>query len=247
MFRGDCMYIVKLRTVLRGLVLTLLMAAGIMILMYSARHHTVVPTFTALPWEACVLLDAGHGGDDGGAVSQNGTVEATINLAITRKTEALMGFLGVRARLTRSDESSLDYTAGAPTRTNKAADLNARLRLAQNAPQLDFVSIHMNKFGQEKYYGAQVFYSPNAPDSKTLAEYMQARLRSTLDPDNARVCKPAPDGVMLMKYIKSPAVTVECGFLSNQAEEEKLRSDLYQTKVAIAITCGYIDYLEMRN
>lgn len=158
-----------------------------------------------------------------------------------------MGFLGVRARLTRFDENSLDYTAGAPIRTNKAADLNARLRLAQSAPQLDFVSIHMNKFEQEKYYGAQVFYSPNTPQSKTLGEHMQARLRATLDPNNTRVCKPSPDGVMLMKHIKSPAVTVECGFLSNQAEEEKLRTDVYQTKVAIAIACGYIDYLEMRN
>lgn len=241
------MYVFRLRTLVRLLALTLVLIAGIIVLISLPRHHTVVPTFAAVPWEPCVLLDAGHGGEDGGAVSENGTCEAAINLTITQKTAALMRFLGLHARLTRSSEQSLDYQAGAPTRTNKVADLNARLRLAQSEPQLDFVSIHLNKFGQEKYYGAQVFYSLNAPRSQTMAECLQAKLRATLDPQNTRVCKPSPDGVMLMQKITSPAVTVECGFLSNHAEEAKLRSDAYQTKIAIAITCGYIDYLGTEN
>ena len=101
--------------------------------------------------------------------------------------------------MTRTGEQSLNYNPDASARENKNADLQARLALSKERPELDFLSIHLNKFDQEQYYGAQVFYSPNTERSKQLAQCLQDSLRLTLDRDNDRRIKLAPDGVMLMK------------------------------------------------
>ena len=189
---------------------------------------------------ADLILDAGHGGMDGGAVSPEGVCEAPITLAITHKCRDLFGFFGIQALMTRTDDSSLDYREGASARENKNADLNARLTVAKEYPACPFISIHLNKFAQAKYSGAQVFYNREGLD---LAQHLQDGLRAVLDPENQRVCKPAPEGVFLMKNITGPAVTVECGFLSNPEECAKLQQDQYQTKIALAIVSGYETYV----
>lgn len=186
-----------------------------------------------------VLLDAGHGGMDGGAVSADGVCEAPITLAIAQKTQALLGFCGTQALMTRYDDTSLNYDPSATTRENKNADLKARLELAKQYPDCPFLSIHLNQFSQAKYAGAQVFYGQNGQE---LALALQDRLRAVLDPENDRVCKPAPEGVFLMKNITSPAVTIECGFLSNPEECTKLQQNDYQTRIALAIVSGYQQY-----
>lgn len=186
-----------------------------------------------------VILDAGHGGIDGGAVSADGVCEAPITLAIAQKTRDLFGFCGRTALMTRSDDQSLQYQPEASTRQNKNADLHARLEIARQYPQCPFLSIHLNQFSQAKYAGAQVFYGGAGQE---LALALQDRLRAVLDPENDRVCKPAPEGVFLMKNIQSPAVTIECGFLSNPEECAKLQQDDYQTKIALAIVSGYEVY-----
>ena len=186
-----------------------------------------------------VILDAGHGGIDGGAVSADGVCEAPITLAIAQKTQALFGFCGRAALMTRTDDTSLAYQAEATVRQNKNADLHARLEIARQYPRAPFLSIHLNQFSQAKYAGAQVFYGGTG---ETLALALQDSLRAVLDPENTRVCKPAPEGVFLMKNIPSPAVTVECGFLSNPEECALLRKDDYQTKIALAIVSGYEVY-----
>ncbi len=218
-------------------ILTILTMVAIM-LMIAANSKT---KFTAdvffLPVE--VILDAGHGGLDGGAVSQDGICEAPITLAITQKTHDLFGFCGRNALMTRCDDSSLGYVEGAGVRENKNADLHGRLEIARQYPDRVFLSIHLNQFSQEKYSGAQVFYNRAGEE---LAASMQEGLRALLQPDNHRVCKPAPDGVFLMKNISAPAVTIECGFLSNQEECKKLQDDGYQTKIALAIVSGYEGY-----
>lgn len=189
--------------------------------------------------DADVILDAGHGGMDGGAVSADGVCEAPITLQIAKKTQLLLGFYGTTAVMTRSDDTSLDYRPEASTRENKNADLHARLSIARQYPDCAFLSIHLNQFSQPKYAGAQVFYGA---EGQGLAEVLQDRLRAVLDPNNTRVCKPAPDGVFLMKNISAPAVTIECGFLSNPQECTLLQQDPYQTKIALAITSAYQQY-----
>ncbi len=242
------MYVIRLKTILRALAITALVSC---ILLFGAvtfrRKQAPKPVLAVVhPDEFLLFLDAGHGGMDGGAVSKNGVAEADINLAITLKTRAFLRFVGVSAELTRTDAQSLNFNSDATARENKNADLYARLALAKARPELDFLSIHLNKFEQEKYYGAQVFYSPNTERSKTLAQCLQDHLRSALDQNNDRRIKLSPDGVMLMKNINAPAVTIECGFLSNDREEALLQQDSYQTKIALAIACGYIQYLETK-
>ncbi len=219
-----------------------ILAAIIFIIAYNSRplQSSVVLTDVS---RAVVILDAGHGGADGGAVSLNNVPEAQINLKITFKIRDFMGFLGIPAALTRDSEGSLDYDPGKTLRENKSADIKARLRMSQNMPLCDFLSIHLNKFGQSKYYGAQVFYGDKNADSQRLADTIQSALREYLDKDNERQAKPAPKTVFLMKNIEAPTVTVECGFLSNPEEEARLVSDEYQTMVAIAVTKGYTEYL----
>ena len=186
-----------------------------------------------------LILDAGHGGLDGGAVSADGVCEAPITLAITQKTQDLFGFWGVQTVMTRTDASSLDFRAEASARENKNADLNARLRIAQRFPDLPFLSVHLNQFSQANYSGAQVFYGRAG---ESLALVLQQNLRAALDSGNTRVCKPAPEGVFLMKNISAPAVTIECGFLSNPQECALLQQDSYQTKIALAIVNGFEYY-----
>lgn len=191
-----------------------------------------------------VILDAGHGGIDSGAVSLNGTEEAGINLLIAQKTDALMSFLGIYSVMTRSDEGSLNFDPTKSVRENKNADLNERLKLSRLYSNCDYLSIHLNKFDQSKYFGAQVFYSSNNSMSLALAESLQNSFISYLDGSNTRKAKKSPENVYLMNKIMSPAVTIECGFLSNPKEEEKLSQDEYQTHISISITKGYIDYIK---
>lgn len=220
-------------------VLTLLSITVILFLIITGSR----PRRTALETGARleVLLDAGHGGMDGGAVSPEGVCEAPITLSVSRKTQLLLGFAGVSAGMVREDEGSLDFSPEASARQNKNADLNARLALARSHPECPFLSIHLNQFSQTVYSGAQVFYSPNHPKSVPLAETLQKTLRQALDPANDRKIKPAPEGVFLMKNITAPAVTIECGFLSNPEECTLLQQETYQTKIALAIACGYLE------
>jgi N-acetylmuramoyl-L-alanine amidase len=193
-----------------------------------------------------VIVDAGHGGIDGGATSASGTAEADINLDISIKTRDIMKLLGVNVIMTRSDHNSLDYNESKSIRDNKNSDLKARLKLASDNPGHDFLSIHLNKFEQSKSYGAQVFYSKNNPASKIIAERIQQAFVSYIDSTNKRISKQSHDSIYLMKHINSPAVIIECGFLSNPEEERLLMTDRYRTQIALAITKGYLDYIKER-
>ena len=221
-----------------------LLAAVTVVLITIAQRSLPRQTAAELrPWPpAPVILDAGHGGPDGGAVALSGVSEAGLNLAITLRTQGLLEFLGVPARLTRTGEDSLDYSPDMTIRQNKNADLQARLALSEGLPGSPFISIHLNNFRQIRYSGAQVFFGGLNAASRSLAEALQGRLRAVLDPANTREVKPAPE-VFLMERITAPAVIVECGFLSNAAEAERLQDPHYQTQIALALTAGYVEYL----
>lgn len=189
-----------------------------------------------------LVIDAGHGGFDGGAVGSNGTTEQDINLSIAQRVQSLAAFFGVRTALTRADENALDYDSSRSIRENKVADIRAREQIVRETSDPVFVSIHLNKFSDAQYRGAQVFYSPNHAGSKTLAELLQASLADGCDPANIRQAKQAENTIYLMNQLECPAVIVECGFLSNPAEEQRLNDTAYHKKLAASIVTGYLRY-----
>ena len=185
---------------------------------------------------------AGHGGIDGGGVGSKGTTEQDINLSSAQRVQALAGFFGVRTALTRADENALDYDPSRSIRENKVADIRAREQIVRETSDPVFVSIHLNKFSDAQYRGAQVFYSPNHAGSKTLAELLQASLADGCDPANTRQAKRAENTIYLMNQLECPAVIVECGFLSNPVEEQLLNDTGYHKKIAASIVTGYLRY-----
>ncbi len=187
-----------------------------------------------------LVLDAGHGGFDGGAVSPNGVTEQEINLHVTKKVESLAGLFGIPTELTRKDGNALDYEAGRSVRENKVADIKARQHICEQIQNPVFISIHLNKFEQSRYFGAQVFYGEKNAQSKAIAESIQEALKSGIANGNHRVAKPAGDSIYLMRTLTCPALIVECGFLSNPEDEAALVQDTYQTQLAVCILAGYL-------
>ena len=185
-----------------------------------------------------LVIDAGHGGFDGGAVGSNGTTEQDINLSIAQRVQSLAAFFGVRTAMTRTDENALDYDPSRPVRENKIADIKAREQFVQDTADPVFLSIHLNKFSDAQYHGAQVFYADEA-SSLGLAQHTQELLRLALDPENRRQAARLPNTVYLMTHITCRAILVECGFLSNP-EEDALQTGSYQTKIAAALACAYL-------
>lgn len=179
-----------------------------------------------------LLIDAGHGGEDGGAVSSLGLRESELNLQIAKRAYALCRFLGIPAKMTRTEDVSV-YSDGCRTLSEKkVSDIRNRVKMA-NAPDCALLlSVHQNHFSEPKYRGAQVFYG-NATNSKELAERMQQSLWN-IDSANHRRAKRA-SGVYLLEHAECPAILVECGFLSNPSEAELLTHAAYQKKLAMAI------------
>ena len=204
------------------------------------------PAFAAAGKEAgwTLILDAGHGGEDGGASTASGEKESDINLAIVRKAGALMTFLGVEPTLTRDADVSL-HSGGAETiRQKKVSDLKNRVALVENTPGAVLISVHQNHFIDPRYRGAQVFFR-QGDANRQWGERTQEVLRQVLAPDNDRKAKPMPDGIYLFEHISCPAILVECGFLSNGEEAALLGTDTYQRKVAVGLAGAYFAGLEL--
>lgn len=181
---------------------------------------------------SCIVIDAGHGGIDGGATSCTGVLESRINLEIALRLEALLQFLGMETKMMRTTDVSI-YTTGDSIAAQKVSDLKERVRIANETEGAILVSIHQNTFSDSRYGGAQVFYPPKG-EGKHLAESLQASLIATLNPGSRRLAKQAA-GVYLMEHIQCPGILVECGFLSNPEEEALLRSADYQQKLCCVI------------
>lgn len=182
-----------------------------------------------------VVLDAGHGGEDGGAVSASGIYEKDINLAIAMQVKALLEANGVPVVMTRETDillydRNVDYRG-----RKKALDLAARRQIAEETPDAIFVSIHMNSYPLSQYSGLQVWYSPNHEHSQTIAETIQSTVQNNLQPENDRQIKSATSSIYLLHHLTCPAVLVECGFLSNPEEAEKLNTPAYQEQLAFLI------------
>lgn len=193
-----------------------------------------------------VVIDAGHGGEDGGAIINDKISEKNINLDIANKTADLTTFLGFKTTKTRSTDTALS-SQESTIRQRKVSDMKKRLEIYNSDSKNIVISIHQNKFSQEKYKGTQIFYSKNNAQSQYLAEKIKFSVKGLLQPDNTREIKQAGNDIYLLKNTTQPAVIVECGFISNKEECQKLIDDVYQKQMAFAITCGLLNYCNTEN
>ena len=190
-----------------------------------------------------VILDAGHGGEDGGAVGINGVLEKDINLSITLKTAKILADNGLSVKLIRDTDVSVGDHSLSTVAERKRSDIKSRVQAVNATENCILVSIHQNKFEQSQYSGAQMFYSPNDPGSALLAECIRCEVVSRIQPENHRENKSAESGIYLLKNVHVPAVIVECGFLSNPEEAALLAEPSYQDKMAEAVAAGIVRYL----
>ena len=205
--------------------------------------NEVVTTFVEsrpVPREHCIILDAGHGGVDGGATSCTGKLESSFNLEITMRLNDLFHLLGYETKMIRTTDSSV-YTKGDTIAQQKVSDLKERVRIVNETENALLLSIHQNNFADGKYSGAQVFYG-KAGESEPLAKELQTAFVSALNPGSKRQCKKS-DGIYLMEHIYCTGVLIECGFLSNIQEEAKLRSVDYQQKLCCVIAATVSTFL----
>ena len=191
-----------------------------------------------------LILDAGHGGEDGGASSAAGDKESNINLDIVLKLESLMAFLGTDTVLTRSEDISIHDEGCKTIREKKVSDLNNRVSLIQNTPNAMVISVHQNTFTDSRYHGTQVFYGSGELSSQ-WGVHAQELFQSVLAPNNQRKAAKIPDHVYLFSHIDCPAILVECGFLSNGEEASLLLTDTYQRKIAMTLAGAYLHQLQM--
>lgn len=190
-----------------------------------------------------VIVDAGHGGDDGGAIGIDGTVEKDINLDIALKLEKILKFYGFNVIMTRTQDVMTCDDGLDSLRKRKISDIHNRFELMRKNPDAIFISVHQNKFEDSSQHGTQVFYSGNDERSKELAEAIQTSVTLTLQQKNDRVVKKSGSGIYLLYHAKIPAVLVECGFISNSDEVKKLKDESYRMKLAILIVDGLLKYL----
>ncbi|MCI9159255.1 MAG: N-acetylmuramoyl-L-alanine amidase [Lawsonibacter sp.] len=188
---------------------------------------------------ALLVLDAGHGGEDGGAVSLTGVPESQINLAIVLKLRDVLGLYGVDPILLREEDVSLHDEDAKTLREKKRSDLKNRVAAIEKAEGGALISIHQNTYPSGRYHGAHVFYAPTE-GSQALAEHVQSSIRTALQPGNERAVKQIPSTVYIMNHITCPAILIECGFLTNPEEEALLRDEDYQRRLAAVIAAAWL-------
>lgn len=192
--------------------------------------------------EFSVLLDAGHGGEDCGAIGITGVYEKDLNFKMCQRVGALLREAGISVHYTRETDRLL-YTEEQNVKgQRKKYDLRNRLTAFHEGDDDLLISIHMNAFGEEKYRGFQVYYENRHPQSQRLAEELQASVVKALQPWNKREAKAGDSNIYLLAEAKKPAILIECGFVSNREECEKLVEEDYQKQLSFLIFCAIIDY-----
>jgi N-acetylmuramoyl-L-alanine amidase len=232
--------VVKLK---RGILLAgaLLGTVVLLILTLGRLDRLMEPAMepAAVRRTALLVLDAGHGGEDGGAVSLTGVPESQINLAIVLKLRDVLGLYGVDPILLREEDVSLHDEDAKTLREKKRSDLKNRVAAIEKAEGGALISIHQNTYPSGRYHGAHVFYAPTE-GSQALAEHVQSSIRTALQPGNERAVKQIPSTVYIMNHITCPAILIECGFLTNPEEEALLRDEDYQRRLAAVIAAAWL-------
>ena len=227
------MVLLKKRTLL-SVCGAIILALGAVCALYISRDKPAMSTVRSLPSAEILVLDAGHGGEDGGAVSAAGVPESHINLQIVQKMEQLFTFVG------ESPGPDAIYSGDAKTlREKKISDLNNRVEMINQTPRGFLISIHQNSLPGTKARGAQVFYNAVAP-AKDAAVSVQQALNSGINGTNRKNAKQIDESIFLMNNIQRPGILVECGFLSHAEEAEILQTDSHQLRLSAAIVSGYL-------
>ncbi len=191
-----------------------------------------------------ILLDAGHGGMDGGAVADDGTVEKEINLQIAKKLKAYLSIFGFEVIMSREKDEFIGADKDKSIREQKIEDIHNRLKMLEESDAQMLISIHQNKFTSSSVCGTQVSYGGNNEQSAILAESIQASVQKYLQPSNTRQVKQTTKSIYLLYHASKPAVMVECGFISNGAELAQLKNEEYQGKMCLCILRGILEYVD---
>lgn len=226
-----------------AIILACLLGVGAYFVAYSIASITASAPNEHLEGLPTIVIDAGHGGYDGGAVGVDNIVEKDINLSIAKKLYDMMQINGFDVVLTRDCDESLHDDDRVSNRKKKTSDIRKRLAIAKSYDRAILLSIHQNKFIGPRYFGAQVFYGPKNQESERFGKIMQTRFVNMLQSENTRLSKKCGDSVYLIYNAPMPALLIECGFLSNPKEAHLLNTDEYQQKVAFTIFCGTMEYL----
>lgn len=228
----------------RSFKLTLSMIGCFVLLAVCARiTERALPTAAEVSEKPVIVLDAGHGGMDSGAVGVTGALEKDINLSIVLTLRDMLEMSGFEVVLTRDEDISIYDPGITGIRNQKLNDMDNRLKIIQSYPDSIFLCIHQNNFTDPQYFGGQMFYNNNNPTNRTLAQIMQNRF-AALQPGNDREIKLSGEELFLLKSNKNPSLMIECGFLSNPEEEANLSTWEYQQKVAFTILSGVMEYLD---
>ena len=213
------------------------------IILYSSFSNITARTSSdEIAQMPTIIIDAGHGGEDGGAQVDD-VLEKDINLSITNKLSDMLRLCGYCVTEIRDEDISV-YDSDAQTlREKKVSDLKHRVEIVNASENNILVSIHQNKFENSAYSGTQVFYSSNNDKSRVLAEDVRSAVVSLLQNDNTRELKPAGSDIYLLDNADVPAIIVECGFLSNAEERSLLMDDGYQCEMAYSIAMGILEYM----
>ncbi len=196
----------------------------------------------SLSEDKLIIIDAGHGGEDPGAVAVNGRYEKDLNLEIAFTLGGMLAESGYAVMYTRTTDRLLYSEDENIKGMKKIYDLKNRCKIAAEFPNALFISIHMNSYSNPKYSGLQVYYTKDDDDSRQLASDIQGSVNSSIE-DSERVIK-CGEGLYILENTPSTAVLIECGFLSNAEEAEKLSQKEYQKRLSSAIICGIIEYKE---
>lgn len=219
----------------------ILTVAGLIVAVrLGSRAVTVITQELPFHHSRCIIIDAGHGGEDGGAISCTGRLESAINLEISLRLQDLLHLLGHKTKMIRNEDISV-YTSGTTIAQRKVSDLRHRVQIVNETENALLVSIHQNQFTDSRYSGAQVFWAA-AQGSKILAQNLQSAFVATVNSGSNRAAKPS-SGVYLMDRVHCTAILVECGFLSNPTEEAKLASPIYQRKISCIIASAICNFL----
>ena len=210
----------------------------------KAREASLRPS---LLYSTVVVIDPGHGGEDSGAIGVNGALEKDVNLEMSKRLCSILSNRGITCILTRSTDTLLYDKSSDYQGQKKKLDMEERLRIVRSYRSAVFISIHQNSFPSEKYSGFAVYYSPNHQDSYLLAKGLEEGVRSALQNENDRVAKPSDGNIYLLDQLNSPAVLLECGFLSNREECAALCSEEYQAKLCLIFADCIEEYINLKT
>lgn len=211
---------------------------------YRLNEKAVMSVNSSPADETVFIIDAGHGGLDGGAVAKDGTIEKDVNLSTAMKLRSMMNALGFKTDTTRTEDIMTCDEGLSTIREKKVSDIRNRLKQLETTEKGVLISIHQNSYPSSTSSGSQVFYSGGNKQSQVLAGYIQGSLVAMIQKDNHRKIKKAGTDIYLLYHAKNPAVMVECGFMTNPGECEKLKDESYQNELSFGIICGIFEYLK---